>query len=70
MQILWLTMIVLLLQPSSREGWQEVYLELPAEAERIEFVFKDKFTNSWDNPPKPNSFGSAFFLCAFDPKHL
>lgn len=50
------------MKPSSREGWQEVSLELPAEAERIEFVFKDKFTNSWDNPPKPNSFGRMNYL--------
>ncbi|KAL8274118.1 hypothetical protein Esti_001960 [Eimeria stiedai] len=50
------------MQPSSVEGWQEVSVQLPKEAERVEFVFKNKNSNDWDNSPQPNRFGRRNYL--------
>ncbi|KAL8450463.1 hypothetical protein Emed_002551 [Eimeria media] len=50
------------MRPSSVEGWQEVSVQLPQEADRIEFVFKNKNSNDWDNPPQQNRYGRRNYL--------
>ncbi|XP_026192399.1 sucrose-phosphatase 2 [Cyclospora cayetanensis] len=50
------------LQPSNVDGWQEGILCLPSDAERIEFVFKDKLSNLWDNPPRLNRLNRSNYL--------
>ncbi|OEH78987.1 sucrose-6f-phosphate phosphohydrolase [Cyclospora cayetanensis] len=51
----------------SCNGWtdadlQEGILCLPSDAERIEFVFKDKLSNLWDNPPRLNRLNRSNYL--------
>ncbi|KAL8447998.1 hypothetical protein Emag_004112 [Eimeria magna] len=50
------------MRPSSVEGWQEVSVQLPQEAERIECVFKNRNSNDWDNPPQSNRYGRRNYL--------
>ncbi|KAL8436732.1 hypothetical protein Efla_002164 [Eimeria flavescens] len=50
------------MKPSKMQGWQEVALQLPEEAERIEFVFKNKEGEGWDNPPQLNRLGRRNYL--------
>ncbi|KAL8434431.1 hypothetical protein ACSSS7_003162 [Eimeria intestinalis] len=53
------------MQPSSVEGWQEVSVQLPTEANRIELVFKNTNSNDWDNPPQSNRFGVGTEIYTF-----